>query len=120
MFDVEAADGSWDVIGSVDGSARVFLRHVAREEDARAFADSLRGGLLSYDRGRWTDALQELRPVAEAGCSDARTMIGTLYQLGLGVEVDQDAARVWYELAASRGDALAAWNLGTMLSGAAS
>jgi predicted nucleic acid-binding Zn ribbon protein len=54
-----------------------------------------------------------LRPLADAGDSDAQTMLGDLYKNGKGVPQDYAKAFGWYQKAANGGDVQAETDLGT-------
>jgi len=109
---------TWSILGSIDLRSRSFLEHIPSMENASALSDNLIAGAAAYDAKNWREAFTFLQPVAAAGCGTAATMIGTIYHLGLGVDPSTSEARRWYEIAAARGEALAAWNLGVMLESA--
>ena len=60
----------------------------------------------------YTKALEVLHRAAELGYAQAYTNIGYAYNHGEGVEVDEEKAIHYYELAAIGGDAVARFNLG--------
>jgi TPR repeat protein len=62
----------------------------------------------AFQRGLWVEAFALALPRAEAGDTDAMTMLGTLYETGLGTKIDQEKAAKWYGLASERGDREAA------------
>ena len=64
-----------------------------------AWAD-LDDDLTSYQRGDYATALQEWRPLAEQGDADAQTLIGMMYNEGLGVPKNDAEAVKWYRKAA--------------------
>jgi TPR repeat protein len=78
-----------------------------------AWAD-LEAGVAAYQRGDYTTALREWRPLAEQGNADAQNNLGMLYDKGQGVPQDYVQARRWYEKAASQGEASAQLNLGAI------
>lgn len=59
-------------------------------------------------------ALSLLSPLVDAGIPSAIGMLGTFYQLGLGVPPDGPKAISFLAQAAAAGNALAAHNLGTI------
>ena len=76
---------------------------------ARAdFAD----GLAAYDGGDYTTAVQEWRPLAEAGDADAQVALAGLYAAGNGVRRDLGEAVRWYVRAGGQGHAVGQLNAG--------
>ena len=73
-------------------------------------------GYEAYKQQRYSEALIQAKPIAERGNADAQTLVGSLYQLGLGVAVDEAKAIAWYEKASAQGYGLATNNLATMFS----
>ena len=71
-------------------------------------------GLAAYKAQDYATALQEWRPLAESGDSDAQYNLGYMYYNGLGLLQDYAEAVRWYRLAAAQGDADAQYNLGYM------
>src|SRR5580700_133513 len=72
-------------------------------------------GVRAYRAKNYATAHRLLLRFAEEGDAEAQTMIGSIYQLGLGgFQVNEDEAAKWYLLAAEKGDGLASNNLGTM------
>jgi TPR repeat protein len=70
----------------------------------------------AYQRGLYVTALREATKRLEANPEDApaMTLLGELYNQGLGVGQDPAKAAEWYRLAAQRGDAHALASLGLM------
>jgi TPR repeat protein len=70
----------------------------------------------AYQRGFYITAFQEATKQIERDRTDAAamTLLGELYNQGLGVAQDSRKAAEWYRLAASRGDAHAMASLGLM------
>ncbi len=68
----------------------------------------------AYDRGDYTTALREWRPLAEQGVVEAQYNIGVLYYHGQGVPQDFRQARHWWKKAAAQGLAKAQRNLGML------
>jgi len=71
-------------------------------------------GMDAYERGNYTTALSEWRPLAEKGDAQAQLHLGMLYHQAQGVPQDYTAAREWYEKAAAQGYAMAQFNLGLL------
>lgn len=73
----------------------------------------IRGGeYVAYDRADFRSALGAWLPLAEQGDPEARVIVGEIYERGLGVDPDFDAAARWYRLAADEGSRRAQINLG--------
>lgn len=76
---------------------------------------SIRGGeYVAYDRADLKSALRIWMPTAESGDVEAMTNVGEIYERGLGVEPNFEAAAQWYQKAADKGYARAMFNLGTL------
>ena len=60
-----------------------------------------------YQRGEYDELARALRAPAASGDTTAQTALGTLLARGLGTERDLNAARVWLQRAARRGDGCA-------------
>jgi|TARA_B110000908_G_scaffold11742_1_gene13710 TPR repeat protein len=71
-------------------------------------------GLEAAQAGDFQTALQEWRPLAEQGNSDAQKDLGVMYYTGQGVSQDYAEAVKWYRLAAEQGNADAQSNLAEM------
>ncbi|WP_375275715.1 tetratricopeptide repeat protein [Methylorubrum thiocyanatum] len=70
----------------------------------------------AYQRGRYVTAFREATKRIEANPKDAAamTLLGELYNQGLGVKQDPKRAHEWYRLAAAQNDANAMASLGLM------
>lgn len=81
---------------------------------ARAAGPDLAYG--AYQRGLYVTAYREalLRLERNKADASAMTLLGELYNQGLGVKLDAKKAAEWYQLAATRGDANALAALGLM------
>ena len=77
-------------------------------------AQDLQKGSAAYNAGDYATALQEWKPLAEAGEAFVQSFVGTLYENGQGVLQDYAEAVKWYRLAAEQGYARAQYNLGNM------
>jgi len=73
----------------------------------------IRGGeYVAYDRADYRTALQAWLPMAKKGNAEAQTYVGEVYEKGLGLKPDFQAAYVWYSKAAKQGFSRAQINLG--------
>ena len=80
----------------------------AREQEAFALASA------AYRQGRFTDAIQAFRALAEQGIPRAQTVLGIMYAFGEGVPQDRGEAARWYRQAADHGYPPAQFNLGLL------
>ena len=62
-------------------------------------------GQQAWDAGRHSEALQEWQVAANAGDAKAMLALGRLYMQGLGAPQNYVQAHMWFNLAASRGEA---------------
>ena len=76
-------------------------------------ADSQKG-VAAYKSGDYATALREWTPLAKQGDASAQSILGVMYDKGLGVPQDYKTAMKWYTLVAEQGDADAQNNLGWM------
>jgi hypothetical protein len=75
----------------------------------------VRGGeWVSYDRAKLETALAIWQGAADAGDAEAQTVVGEIYEKGLGTTPDYAHAADWYRKAADQGHARAQFNLGTL------
>jgi predicted nucleic acid-binding Zn-ribbon protein len=75
----------------------------------------IRGGeYVAFDRASYATALKVWLPLAEGGDPAAQTYVGEIFEKGLGVPPDHEAAATWYRRAADRGYSRAAINLGQL------
>jgi caspase domain-containing protein/Sel1 repeat-containing protein len=75
----------------------------------------IRGGeYVAYDRANYATALKVWLPLAEQGDTTAQTYVGEIFEKGLGVRPDYDAAATWYRRAAEKGSSRAAIDLGNL------
>lgn len=68
----------------------------------------------AYNKGDYATALRLFRPLADEGDADAQFHLGSMYDLGRGVPIDDTAAVSWWRRAADQGNALAQLNLAYM------
>jgi hypothetical protein len=74
-----------------------------------------RGGeYLAYDRADYRSALNVWLPTAQQGDPKAQTMVGEIYERGLGAEPNYEAAAEWYRKAAEQGYSRAQFDLGAL------
>lgn len=71
-------------------------------------------GFLAYQRGDFTTALREWRPLAEQGYDNAQVALGAMYYKGQGLPQEYKQAIKWYRLAAEQGNVYAQYWLGVM------
>ena len=69
-----------------------------------AAAGGFEAGVAAAQAGDYRRALQEWKPLAEAGKRDAQFNLGLLYENGLGVPKDAKTAARWYRRAAKQDD----------------
>ena len=79
-------------------------------------AQDFQKGWTAYQARDYATALQEWKPLAEAGYDAAQNNLGLMYDQGQGVPQDYKEAVKWYRLAADQGLADAQTNLGVMYS----
>jgi hypothetical protein len=76
---------------------------------------TIRGGeYVAYDRADLQSALRIWMQAAEGGDVEAQTNVGEIYERGMGVEPNLEAAVLWYQKAADKNYSRAVFNLGTM------
>ena len=71
-------------------------------------------GAAAYDSGDYVTALQEFKPLAKQGNALAQTLLGAMYEHGLGVPQDHKEAVRLYGKAAEQGFAPGQTNFGAM------
>jgi uncharacterized caspase-like protein len=81
------------------------LQTTARDCDYRG------GEYVAYDRANYKTALAVWLDSARQGSAEAQTIVGEIYELGLGIAPDYELAALWYERAVRQGDTRAATNL---------
>lgn len=76
---------------------------------------TIRGGeYVAYDRADLQSALRIWMQAAEGGDLEAQTNVGEIYERGMGVQPNYEAAAMWYQKAADKNYSRAVFNLGTM------
>ena len=78
-------------------------------------AQSVRDGILAWQRADYAAAVAIWRPLAEKGDADAAFNLGQSYRLGRGVKIDLALAQSWLEKAARAGHLDAQTTLGLLL-----
>lgn len=75
----------------------------------------IRGGeYVSFDRADYATALKIWLPQAKAGDPEAQTYVGEIYEKGLGLKPDYEAAAHWYAKASEQNFSRAQINLGNL------
>ncbi len=73
----------------------------------------IRGGeYVAYDRANFATSLKVWLPKAQTGDLQAQTLVGEIFEKGLGQEADPTIAAEWYRKAAAQGYSRALINLG--------
>ncbi|MBA53790.1 MAG: hypothetical protein CMK89_04985 [Pseudomonadales bacterium] len=96
------------------GSQTTFL--TARRPIKTTATDcEIRGGeYVAFDRADYATALKIWLPVAQSGDAEAQTYVGEIYEKGLGLKPDYQAASIWYGKAAQQNFSRALINLGNL------
>ena len=72
----------------------------------------IRGGeYISHDPASYSGAFRHWLPLAKQGDLEAQTIVGEMFEKGLGRDPDYEAAAAWYSKAANAGDTQAQVNL---------
>ena len=71
-------------------------------------------GTISYDQGKYAEAIEWFRKAAEQGYAEAQNDLGYMYRSGEGVTQNYAEAVRWYARAAEQGHTTAQNNLGNM------
>jgi len=84
-----------------------------RATKASASECEIRGGeYVAYDRANFATSLKIWLPQAESGDAHAQTLVGEIFEKGLGQVADPTIAAEWYRRAAEQGYSRARINLG--------
>lgn len=75
----------------------------------------VKAGVDAWTQGDYSKAVNEWRPLANAGDADAQFNMGQAYKLGRGVPVDLPVALEWYRKAAVQGHQRAEDNMGLLM-----
>lgn len=92
------------------GAAAILMVFAA----APALAD-VKTGVEAWQRGDFSGAIREWRPLADKGNPDAQFNMGQAYRLGRGAPADLRIAGSWYQKAAAQGHEQAQANYGVIL-----
>ncbi len=76
---------------------------------------NVKSGVDAWDRGDYTSAINQWRPLAVNGDADAQFNLAQAYKLGRGVPADLKIAQDWYAKAAAQGHERAEDNLGLVM-----
>jgi TPR repeat protein len=76
--------------------------------------EDLTSGIEAFREKNYTKALRILEPLAAQGNAEAQCIVGSIYHLGLGIEINSTEAAKWYLLSSRQGNALASNNLAGM------
>ncbi|MBP6008071.1 MAG: sel1 repeat family protein [Rhodoferax sp.] len=77
-------------------------------------AQSLEEGKAAWAKRDYVTAIKNFEPLARKGDPSVQSMVGYMFDEGLGVKQDPKKAFYWYEKAAAQGNAEAAYNLGNL------
>jgi TPR repeat protein len=77
-------------------------------------AADFNSGLTAYNKGDYTTAAKEWRPLAEQGVAAAQFNLGLMYYDGHGVPLDFAQAAEWFTKAAEQDYGKAQYDLGAM------
>ena|ERR1700754_80262 len=72
---------------------------------AAAVAGPWEDGMAAYNRGDYVPAMRVFRTLAEQGNVKAQNVLGVMFRKGEGVAKSPARARMWFSLAAKRGEA---------------
>lgn len=88
----------------------------ARKAIKTSAADcEIRGGeYVAFDRADYATALKVWLPQAKDGDAEAQNYVGQIFEQGLGLAPDYEAAALWYSRAAEQKNAKAQINLGNL------
>jgi serine/threonine protein kinase len=87
-----------------------------RSEERRAPSDieSYSAGYAAYQARNYVEALRLFRRCSDLGDQNCMYYLGKMYENGLGVSRDYQAAQAWYGKAASRGYSWALYSIGLL------
>lgn len=96
------------------------LQWIAKSADQGLSEAQLSYGKVLYfgDHGQPQDykkAMIYLKPAAESGMAEAQNMLGSMYECGSGIPIDETSALKWYRKAALQGHSRAQANLGMLM-----
>jgi TPR repeat protein len=73
--------------------------------------ENLTSGIQAFKAKKYLEALRIIEPLAAEGDAEAQCVVGSIYHLGLGVEINITEAIKWYSLSSTQGNAVASNNL---------
>lgn len=79
-----------------------------------AWSADFQAGMDAFNSADYDKALTEWQPLADAGDADGQYGLGMLYGNGFGVDMIDEKAIEYYNLASAQGHADAKYNLGVM------
>jgi len=94
------------------GSAMTYLTQRRPIRTTAADCEVRGGEYVAYDRANYASALKIWLPKAQEGDASAQLYVGEIFEKGLGLQPDYNAAAQWYEKAAAQGNFQAQLNLG--------
>jgi len=78
-------------------------------------AQTVKAGILAWQKADYAAAVAIWRPLAQRGDPDAEFNLGQAYRLGRGVPIDLPMAKIWFQKAADAGHLDAETTLGLLL-----
>jgi TPR repeat protein len=87
---------------------------LAQEAEIDLTQYSVDAGRRALTNNDYDEALQQFKPLAEAGDSEAQSYLGSLYYVGKGVTKDFNEAYDWYKKSADQGNRDAQYSIGNM------
>lgn len=78
-------------------------------------AQTVKAGILAWQKADYAAAVAIWRPLAQRGDADAEFNLGQAYRLGRGVPIDLPMAKIWFQKAADAGHLDAETTLGLLL-----
>ena len=77
----------------------------------RSLMSNLQNGIALFQSGEYSQAFEILLPFAEEGNAEAQSVIGCIYELGLGKDININNAIYWYEKSVAQDHIIALNNL---------
>ena len=87
---------------------------LAQEAETDLSQYSIDAGRRALTNNDYDKALEQFKPLAEAGNSEAQSYLGSLYYVGKGVSKDFNEAYNWYKKSADQGNMDAQYSVGNM------
>jgi TPR repeat protein len=73
--------------------------------------ENLENEIKAFKSGNYIESIKLLNPLAEEENAEAQCILGNIYHMGLGVNIDGPKAVHWYQQSARQGYAIASNNL---------